>query len=203
MSASTSLEELPARQGRAIRLRKGQTLQVINTHGHQVVDFWAFHADDLNEYLSMQHTRSVLSSVTPRPGDTLVDTRREPMLVFEEDTSPGVHDTLIAPCDRYRYQQLGCAGYHESCADNMHAGLKALSLSAAVCPASFNLWMNIPIDTQGKLQWLEPRSRPGDYVAFRALVDCVAVLSACPQDIVPINSGRPVNAHYRVLAGKA
>lgn len=201
MSSSAPVHELPARKGQAVRLRAGQTLQVINTYGHQVVDLWGFRAGDTNEYLSMPHTRAVLSRVTPNVGDVLVDTQREPMLELTEDTSPGVHDTLIAPCDRYRYQKLGCTGYHDSCADNLHAALQVLDLQAPVCPASFNLWMNIPFDTQGKLQWLPPVSRAGDRVAFRALVDCVAVLSACPQDIVPINAGRPVSAHYCVMGG--
>ncbi|XVN20871.1 DUF1989 domain-containing protein [Pseudomonas corrugata] len=31
---------LPARQGVALRLKQGQTLQVVNTHGKQVVDTW-------------------------------------------------------------------------------------------------------------------------------------------------------------------
>jgi hypothetical protein len=198
MSSSAVLHEVPARKGRALHLRAGQTLQIINTHGHQVVDFWAFRAGDTAEYLSMPHTRAVLSRVTPKVGDVLVDTQREPLLQFTEDTSPGVHDTLIAPCDRYRYAKLGCSGYHDSCADNLHASLRMLDLHAPACPASFNLWMNIPLDARGDLQWLPPVSRPGDSVAFRALLDCIAVLSACPQDIVPINAGRPVSAHYRV-----
>src|SRR5712672_2668698 len=36
---------IPARKGRACRLLKGQAIKIINTHGHQVVDTWAFNAD--------------------------------------------------------------------------------------------------------------------------------------------------------------
>jgi uncharacterized protein len=32
-------------------------------------------------------------------------------------------------------------------------------------------------------------SRAGDFVAFRAELDCLVVLSACPMDIVAISAG--------------
>jgi uncharacterized protein YcgI (DUF1989 family) len=147
----------------------------------------------------MEHTRATLSRLTPRAGDILVDNRREPMLEFESDTSPGVHDTVIAACDPARYAKLGCTPDHASCADNLHRALDALGLSVAATPASFNLWMNIPVGPTGDLEWRETVSKPGDSVVFRALIDCIMVMSACPQDIIPINAGRPVSAHYSLL----
>jgi uncharacterized protein YcgI (DUF1989 family) len=194
-----STHEVPARQGRAIKVERGQALEIINTFGTQVVDFWAFDARDVGTYLSMQHTRAALSRLTPHAGDVLVDNWREPMLAFESDSSPGVHDTVIPPCDRARYAKLGCAADHASCADNLRGALEALGLAAPPCPASFNLWMNIPVLPSGDLEWRETVSKPGDSVVFRALVDCVMVMSACPQDVIRINSGRPVSAHYAVL----
>jgi uncharacterized protein YcgI (DUF1989 family) len=191
--------EIPARQGRAVKVAKGRSLKIINTFGHQVVDYWAFDARDLNVHLSMEHTRASLSRLTPRAGDILVDNRREAMLQFEADTSSGVHDTVIAACDPARYAKLGCAGFHASCADNLHQALSALGLTPPPCPASFNLWMNIPVDAGGGLEWREPTSKPGDSVVFRALIDCIMVMSACPQDIIPINAGHPVSAHYVLL----
>ena len=35
---------IPARQGRAVRLAKGQSIRIVNTHGTQVCDTWAFNA---------------------------------------------------------------------------------------------------------------------------------------------------------------
>jgi uncharacterized protein len=194
-----STHEVPARQGRAVKVERGQALEIINTFGTQVVDFWAFDARNLGTYLSMQHTRAALSRLTPHAGDHLVDNWREPMLAFESDSSPGVHDTVIPPCDRARYAKLGCAADHASCANNLRRALETLGLPAPPCPASFNLWMNIPVLPSGDLEWRETVSKPGDSVVFRALVDCVMVMSACPQDVIRINSGRPVSAHYAVL----
>jgi len=196
-----SVHELPAREGRAVRVGRGQALKIINTFGTQVVDFWAFDAANLGTYLSMEHTRSTLSRLTPRAGDILADNWREPMLSFESDTSPGVHDTVIAPCDRARYVKLGCSADHRSCADNLREALERLDLTPPPCPPSFNLWMNIPVLPSGDLEWRETVSKPGDSVVFRALVDCIMVMSACPQDIIRINAGHPVSAQYVLLGG--
>jgi hypothetical protein len=88
--------EIPARQGRAFALRASQRLRLVNTHGSQVADFWAFAADDPREYLSMEHVRTALRRLTPWPGDVLVSNRCEALLTLLADSSPGVHDTLIA-----------------------------------------------------------------------------------------------------------
>lgn len=194
-----SIHEIPAREGRAVKVARGQALKIINTFGTQVVDFWAFNAADLGTYLSMQHTRAALSRLTPRVGDVLVDNWREPMLRFESDTSPGVHDTVIPPCDPARYAKLGCPNGHASCTANLHLAFGHLDLAAPPCPASFNLWMNIPVLPSGDLEWRESVAKPGDSVVFRALIDCITVMSACPQDVIRINSGRPVSAQYALL----
>jgi uncharacterized protein YcgI (DUF1989 family) len=194
-----SIMEIPARQGRAVKVKRDQALRIINTHGTQVVDFWAFKDGDFATFLSMEHTRSSLSKLNPRAGDTLYDNFREPMLGFEADTSPGVHDTVIAPCDPARYAKLGCPAGHASCADNLRQAIEALGFKAPPCPASFNLWMNIPVLANGDLQWRETVSKPGDQVTFRAHLDCIMVMSACPQDVIRINSLRPVSAHYELI----
>jgi uncharacterized protein YcgI (DUF1989 family) len=49
---SAELQVIPARRGRAVRLVRGQAIQIINTHGQQVVDTWCFNADDLSEFMS-------------------------------------------------------------------------------------------------------------------------------------------------------
>jgi uncharacterized protein YcgI (DUF1989 family) len=61
--------------------------------------------------------------------------------------------------------------------------------------------MNIPVRGGVNVEWLAPVSRPGDYVVLRAELDCVVALSACPQDMVPINGAAmtPTEAHFQVL----
>lgn len=191
---------VPARCGVAVRLKPGQRLSVINTHGTQVGDFWAFNAEDLEEYLSLEHARAYLRSIFPKTGDALITNRRRPILTFEEDTSPGVHDTVIAACDAYRYRQLGCEEYHDNCTDNLRMALMAIGERAPAIPAPFNLWMNIPVAEDGSVDFLAPVSSPGDRVVFRAEMPAIAAISACPQDFVPVNGPdcTPVDLAFEV-----
>ncbi|MCC7048628.1 MAG: urea carboxylase-associated family protein [Alphaproteobacteria bacterium] len=192
---------IPARKGKAVALAKGQHLKVINTHGQQVVDTWAFNRHDLGEFMSMEHTRTALLTVFPKAGHTLVTNRRRPILTIAEDTSPGIHDTVMAACDRYRYEQLGCKGHHDNCTDNLAAGLAELGLKPPETPAPFNMWMNIPIRPDGGLSFDPPVTKKGDYVILRAEMDCIVAFSACPQDMVPINGTacQPTEAHFQVM----
>lgn len=202
MSKQSELFTIPARRGRAVHLNKGRSIKIINTHGSQVVDTWAFSANDLTEFMSMEHVRAYLERIFPHAGDPMVTNRRRPILTFVEDTSAGIHDTLMAACDSYRYALLNCTEYHDNCTDNLYASMRQLGLQAPECPSPLNLWMNIPVGEGGRTDWGTPVSRPGDYVVFRAELDCVVAMSACPQDILPINgeAREPTEAHYQVLS---
>jgi hypothetical protein len=190
---------IPARRGRACRLNKGQAIKIINTRGHQVVDTWCFSAEDMTEFMSMEHLRPTIGTIFPRKGHYLFSNRRRAILHFEEDTSPGVHDTLFAACDDYRYGLLGCKEYHDNCTDNLHAALRAIGLKASETPSPLNLFMNIPVDAKGNTVFAEPVTKPGDYVILRAEMDCIMAMSNCPQDILPINKGKTVETHYQIL----
>ncbi len=195
--------EVAARSGRAVRLDTGQTLRIVNTHGTQVCDFWAFSADDPGEFMSMEHLHAQLETIVPRTGQALCTNRRRPILTFAADTSPGIHDTVIAACDLHRYRSLGVADYHDNCTDNLRMAMLAVGLRAPEIPAPFNLWMNIPVGADHGIAWLPPVSAAGDYVEFRAEMDCICVMSACPQDLMPVNGvdNTPVELHFEVVAG--
>ena len=124
-----------------------------------------------------------------------------PILTVTEDTAGGIHDTLMAACDIYRYQELGHEGYHDNCTDNLASGLRALGLAPPETPSPFNLFMNIPWGRDGALEFAAPpQPVPGGYVRLRAEMDLVIAFSACPQDILPINgkAARTVEAHFTI-----
>jgi uncharacterized protein YcgI (DUF1989 family) len=191
---------IPARRGKAAFVAKGQCVRVINTHGEQVVDTWAFSRADLTEFMSMEHSRAGMHRLIPAVGDALLTNHRRPILTLLEDTSGGIHDTLMAACDIYRYQGLGCAEYHDNCTDNLVQGMRDIGLAAPETPSPLNLFMNIPWTTAGGLSFEPPVSTPGSYVVLRAEMDLVIAFSACPQDILPINGrGRqPTEAHFSI-----
>jgi len=197
----SDLETIPARRGRAVRLSAGQAVAVVNTHGRQVVDTWAFAADDMSEHMSMMHSRVENGRLLPPIGAPFFTNRREAILVLEADSSPGRHDTLMAACDRRRYERLGCTEYHRNCSDNLHEALDAIGLSVPETPAPLNLFMNIPIHADQTLEQGAPIGSPGEEVVLRASRDCVVAFSCCPQDMTPINGPglAPTEAHFRIL----
>lgn len=199
--AATSLIAIPARRGKAVALNQGQSVRVINTHGQQVVDTWAFRRDDLTEFMSMEHSRTSLGRIIPKVRQSMTTNRRRPILSLVEDTSGGIHDTLLAACDRYRYELLGCEGYHDNCTDNLAAALAVLGLTPPETPSPWNLFMNIPVAPDGSVSFEPPVSGPGDHLTLRAEMDCIVVFSACPQDMVPINGVNclPTEAHFQVI----
>ena len=195
-----SLQTIPAKSGKAVYIQKGQNIKVINTHGKQVIDTWAFNSNNLNEYMSMEHSRTTILKLIPGVGDVLHTNKRNPILSFMEDTSPGIHDAVISACDNERYQLLGHKGYHKNCSDNLIQAMDDLNLSFNQRGTPLNLFMNIPWDNTGKLEFAEPVSEPGDYVVFKAEMDTVLAFSACPQDILLINGPDrdPTEAHYQI-----
>lgn len=202
MTTTPTPVTIPARKGKATRLIKGQAVKVINIHGQQVVDTWAFNADHLKEFMSMEHTRTCLSRIVPQVGDGLFTNRRRPILTLTEDTSPGIHDTLIAACDRYRYELLG-APNHDNCTDNLYVSMAELGLKPTEVPCPLNLFMNTPVNDGLNVEWLPTACKPGDYVILRAEMDCIVAFSACPQDLVPINgvACQPTDAQFVVVEG--
>src|SRR5260370_4602571 len=176
------LIEIPARRGKAAIVAAGQTVTVINTHGEQVVDTWAFNRGDLVECMTNEHTRAHSLHLVPKPGDVPRTNKRRPILTLTEDTSGGVHDTLIAACDRYRYAFLGVEGHHDNCTDNLFAGMAELGLVPPEVPSPLNLFMNIPCNADGTTVFTAPpRPAPGGDVRLRAELDLVIECSAAPQ----------------------
>ena len=197
---SSTTVTIPARRGKAAHVRQGQIVKVINTHGDQVVDTWAFNAQDLKEFMSMEHSRPHMLKTIPIVGDIMRSNKRRPILTLIEDTSGGIHDTLMAACDCHRYKFLGVEEYHDNCEDNLHAAMREIGLEAPETPSPLNLFMNIPVKPDRSLSFEAPVSTPGSYVALRAEMDLFIAFSACPQDILPINGvgHMPTEAHFTV-----
>lgn len=59
------------------------------------------------------------------------------MLTVTEDTTEGVHDTMIAACDRERYEELGGGSEHRNCADNLVEGLGVLGMFTSLPRMTF------------------------------------------------------------------
>lgn len=194
------METIPARQGKAAFVAKGQHVQVINTHGTQVVDTWAFAKDDPSEWLSMEHSRELRQKILFEVGDLLVTNRYHPIFTIVADSSPGEHDTLVAACSRHMYVFLGVDPHHANCTDNLHAALAAISPRHMVTPSPWNLFMSAPVRDGRHIEYRRSLCRPGDSIDLRAEMDCIIAFSACPDDYYPTNGGDGTarDAHFLI-----
>jgi uncharacterized protein YcgI (DUF1989 family) len=164
-----------------------------------VADVFAFNADDIREFHSAMHTRAAIDRLFPRVGEAFMTNRRRPILVLRQDDTPGTHDMLIAPCDAERYRELAVEGSHASCKDNLQRAMRALGYADVHTPQPINLFMNVPVDDGGSLRWEPPQTSPGDSVTLSAAMDLILVVSACPQDIVPVNDHNPTSLAVELL----
>jgi uncharacterized protein YcgI (DUF1989 family) len=183
--------EIPARAGRGLKLKAGERIRVIDVEGQQCADLFAFNANDVSEYASAEHTRPGINRLFPRPGENFLTNLRRPILFFEQDNSPGVHDMLVAACDPARFSGLGVEGWHASCQENLEQVMAEFGYEHIEIPQPINLFTNIAIKEDHELEWHPAITEPGDDVMMRAEMDCYVVVSSCPQDIVEINARRP------------
>lgn len=176
----------PASHGHAFRVKAGQLLRLTDTEGQQPIDFWAFNEADVSEHLSVAHTRVGNLSMRVLPGQSAYTNLRRPIVTLVEDNSPGQHDMLLAACDRTRFETLGHKGYHRNCQDNLHEALGELGVTLQHSPQPWNLFTHFPWTSDYRIELQSPDTKAGDNIIFRAEMDLIAAISACPQDITRI-----------------
>jgi uncharacterized protein YcgI (DUF1989 family) len=190
---------VPGAHGKATRVREGQFVSIIDVYGSQVADLLAFVGDGPAEFLSTTHSASSTSKVLWTTGDTLYSNRRRPVLEFVYDDC-GRHDMHYAMCDPERYEYDFGVTDHRSCMQNfLEAFAEAgLQLRREQLPNPLNLNQNSRFDLDGNLEQQPSLSKAGGRVTLRALADLLVGVSACPQDLNPINGGVSTDLLLRV-----
>jgi uncharacterized protein YcgI (DUF1989 family) len=189
---------VPARTGVAFRVDAGDHIRVVDLQGEQAADFWAYHENDLTEYLSAPHTRIGLMRLLPRPGECFLTNHRRPIIRVVEDPV-GVHDFLSAACDRWRYEELGHKGWHASCQENLELAMKRGGFGWVVTPQPFNIWTNFHLHPDGAFEIRRPLSKAGDHILLQAEMPSIIGISACPQDITLTCGQHPTDLLVQVL----
>ncbi len=194
---------VPRGTGFAYELQKGEVLQIIDVEGQQCSDFTAFRSDALDRgqefMIDSTATRSMVRRAFPGPGllDKFFDQEMHPLLNVVQDTC-GRHDTYGLACTARGYEERGFPG-HVNCSDNMSDALAPFGVQRRAAWPAINFFWNTWIDPQTHhIMTEESHSRPGDYVAMRAMEDLVCVSTACPDDIDPINGWNPTDVHVRI-----
>lgn len=190
------------KSGLAVEVKKGQHLRVIDLEGKQVCDMAIFNKDNLREKLSTSYSRTrykpkIKGEYIPRDklmeGDTLMSTLCRPMMSIVKETSEvkGMHDCHNRMCNRYLYEVQLEVVPQDGCHEIISKELAPYGILPEDIPDTFDINMNYKHDCQ-KECWVigEPVSRPGDYIEFRAEMDCLVGLSVCPLEIGLCNAGK-------------
>lgn len=191
---------IPGAHGFAFHIKEGLHFRVEDLEGMQVIDLMAwsapYSASTTCEHFSASYTRYNLGSAAPPAvGECLYSNHDRAMLEIVEDAVK-VHDMQFMACNPGFYARLG-KPEHRSCASNVaeamnefldqskgeHAGFEWYQVHDP-----FNIFQNTPYYTlkKGGIN----TSRPRDSIVFRAKMDCVVALSACPFVEEGFNGGK-------------
>ena len=174
---------LEPQTGTAFELAKGQLLRVIDLEGEQVADLIAFGATDKSEWLSSGRSIDYANRIYLTKGDLLYSNRSRPMFTIVED-DVGRHDFLLTPCSPETFQIIyKNRKAHPSCFNNLATQLAPFGIPPDSIPTTFNIFMNVEVDSNGTLSILPPRSKAGQSIVLRAEMDLIAGLTACSAEM--------------------
>jgi len=179
---------VPAASGIGLRLKRGERLRIIDPEGGQSGDLVAF-SQDGRQRLSNGRTFDYGGKIYVSTGDVLWSDRSNPMLTIVAD-QVGRHDLLYSACSLEMYRiQYGVTGEHANCTDNLGSALRTLGIEPESLPTPLNLFMDVEVLADGRLEVKPPRSRAGDSLVLRAEMDLAIALSSCPASTC--NGGAP------------
>jgi urea carboxylase-associated protein 1 len=211
MTPSTELPVLPGRvrhdevvQPRAPwdhRIRKGEILRIIDLDGNQAVDFLVYSLADDSERYSAADTMAAQRNIFLVEGSVLLSNEGNPMMTIVGGNVDR-HDTIGGACscesNTLRY------GHHtkhqHACVENFLLASARYGLGKRDMVSNVNWFMNVPVEEDGALGIVDGISAPGKYVDLRAEMDCIVIVSNCPQINNPCNGFNPTQVRM-IVAG--
>ncbi len=181
------------------RVKKGQTLRIIDVEGKQAVDFVSFKADDPSEYCDMTYSCWHEETFRLTEGHRLITNHYKDIWTITED------DTRIHYCGGNFCSRDAriVAGIDDAngCRDTLEDGLEAMGYSKSVLHATscFNIFMNVEFKEKGATWKIaESFSKPGDHIDLRAEMDLEWVVSVCAWPEGPCNGENPSPATFEL-----
>lgn len=190
---------IPAQKGSAFKMLKGQLLKVIDLEGEQVSDLFCFSARDNSDALSSGRSIDYNDTIYLTTNHKLYSNSGEVMMTIVDD-SCGRHDFLVTPCSLQIFKMIsGKDDYHPSCQENLSRSLKEYGIQEALITTSFNIFMNVLVSNDGKIQVKTPLSKAGDHITLRAEMDLIVGLTACSDE--GTNNGKCKPIQYEIHSG--
>jgi uncharacterized protein len=193
-AATTLALDVPAGEGWIGELPAGSVLRIVDLFGNQAVDTLFFDAHRYANRYSAVDTLRAQGSAYLGLGSRLLALDGEPLVTIVADTC-GRHDTLGGACSQesnvVRYGEHtrhmhACRNTFLACALRWGRGLDKRDLAANV-----NFFMNVPLTSDGGLEFADGISAPGRHVELRAERDTLVLISNCPQLNNPCNGYDP------------
>ncbi|WP_290539128.1 urea amidolyase associated protein UAAP2 [Alcanivorax sp.] len=177
------------------RVKKGQTIRLLDLQGNQAADTLFYSAADPAERYSAMDTIREQGNVYLTAGTVLMSNRINPLLEIVADTC-GRHDTLGGACatesNTVRYDlEKRCM---HACRDSWMLAVNQhpeFDLGKRDITHNINFFMNVPVTADGGLTFEDGISAPGKYVELTACMDVVMLISNCPQLNNPCNGYNP------------
>lgn len=186
---------IPARHGRAFKLKQAQVLRLTQKAGSQIVDFNAWNADNPREMLWAGRTR-IIENAHPSTGNRLwsVEPWMRPMFTIVADTadrSPTTrgaynHDLWYPRCNTGYHKLKYDVATERNCHNNLKEAIAPFGLGEEYVHDTFNAFMRTGLDPKTQQFFAEPAdARETDYIDLRAEMDCLVALSSCPGFTAP------------------
>lgn len=194
---SNQVLRIPPQCGRAFKLVRGQILRVTDPCGQQVADLFAFKDGESSCSLSSGRTIDYAGKIYMTTGDVLYSNDSRSMFTIVADTV-GRHDFLLTPCSQKMFEMLyQHQGHHPSCLENLSASLERFGIEPHQISTTFNIFMNVVVDSEGCVSVQAPVSSAGDFIELRADMDMVCALTSCAAENSNNGSFKPID--YQVL----
>lgn len=183
-----------AGEGWIYELKPGQILRITDLEGNQAVDTLFYDADNPSDHYSATATIAHQKNVYLTAGSVLKSESGKDLLVVVADTC-GRHDTLGGACSaqsntvRYAHETLPM----HNCRDTFMLQLSKFNstYSKRDLAPNINFFMNVPVTSNGGLEFEDGISAPGRYVELRSLCRTHVLISNCPQLNNPCNAYHP------------
>ncbi|MEQ8388208.1 MAG: urea carboxylase-associated family protein [Alphaproteobacteria bacterium] len=182
------------------KLRKGQTLRIIDLDGQQCADFSSFNLHNPVEQYNGPLSQAINSSFQFTTGSEFYTDRGNLMWTMMADTCPtAAHYSGGGFCSNAMNDAVGSDIHgvtgspgRRGCRETIELGLEANGISPRALDSlsCFNFFMTIGNDPDGIYEIRVGKSKPGDYVDLRAEMDILWVCSCC-QFLGPVNGTAP------------
>jgi uncharacterized protein YcgI (DUF1989 family) len=180
-------------------IKKGEVLRVVDLEGQQVAGLLCFNLHRFEEKLSSPNTLGLNRQIYPGLGYTLYSDEAGAMLTFTADTC-GTHAMIAGACSRFMNERRYGVKDTPNCRDNFAAAVADWGITWKDIPYPLNIFMNVPVQPDGRYEIDFPKSKAGDFVDLTADMDLLIAISNCPQDRNKVNAFKLTRLqliHYR------